>query len=779
MDGVIDIIRMQLMNNQGQLVQNGKIAWKTVFLMYLLTNHRVLTSRIQDGLMSLATNLPLYKKHITFERKPTGVVYLQMETKQSNVIFKEMLSRHALDFGSIRMQNTDEFYAKGATTIKLDKDIYFELYFRETSPENKDKNDTSKKPENKPENVVKDVELYENSRGRVYSYSKSVAELVQYLQNTYQIDEEKPEPEKKEISIDRMPNLSNLTVIRLTSIENNVLKGEKQDFVVSKNLDNIFLETALHEKLVNHIDRFDDKIWYATRGIPRTLGILLHGIPGCGKTSFIKGLCSAKKRSAVIIDFKLIKTVHHLRSIFTGSIELKNGSNYKFDKNKVVYVLEDFDCMSDIFMDREKLEENKKEKKKIEEKAIAAMVKFHSKSKAKGKMGKKGKAKKLPSKKADSSDDESDEIGSDDEAVAAVTKFEMSKSEKHQDYLDKMREKFYNKEGDITLGDFLELLDGIIEMDGRIIIMTTNCRDKIDKALLRPGRIDLDMELKPPSLLLICEIFFYMYQDTEKEKLCKLWKQYHEKMSNRELPTAKVMNCFMYMDPEQGLEHLVACTMQHREAEDKKNEFDNESLNNEITTKEQLSVDEIIEISTNNVEERLKKVMCNAAENLISLYGMPKDIRTHLKEINLYDNITVSSSDFISCKNLTQILNPNNYSPIENLWTFDDGPGNTWVCLNLPVKCIPATVAMKTSSERKYFISNWTIQGSNDMEHFTEIMTVAVEKFSDIEPIELGCNTFYKQLRFVVNETAVLETNIKTAHVKLTFNYISIEAYFE
>ena len=33
-------------------------------------------------------------------------------------------------------------------------------------------------------------------------------------------------------------------------------------------------------------------------------------------------------------------------------------------------------------------------------------------------------------------------------------------------------------------------MEGILEMDGRIIIMTTNHIDKIDPALIRPGRID-------------------------------------------------------------------------------------------------------------------------------------------------------------------------------------------------------------------------------------------------------------------------------------------------
>ena len=44
---------------------------------------------------------------------------------------------------------------------------------------------------------------------------------------------------------------------------------------------------------------------------------------------------------------------------------------------------------------------------------------------------------------------------------------------------------------DITLGDFLEILDGVIEIKGRMFIMTTNKINEIDKAVIRPGRVDM------------------------------------------------------------------------------------------------------------------------------------------------------------------------------------------------------------------------------------------------------------------------------------------------
>jgi chaperone BCS1 len=45
----------------------------------------------------------------------------------------------------------------------------------------------------------------------------------------------------------------------------------------------------------------------------------------------------------------------------------------------------------------------------------------------------------------------------------------------------------------------LNAIDGIRTIDGRILFMTTNHKEKLDPALLRPGRTDLHFELKNAS----------------------------------------------------------------------------------------------------------------------------------------------------------------------------------------------------------------------------------------------------------------------------------------
>ena len=51
----------------------------------------------------------------------------------------------------------------------------------------------------------------------------------------------------------------------------------------------------------------------------------------------------------------------------------------------------------------------------------------------------------------------------------------------------------------LNLSDFLNILDGLEELNEKMIIFTTNHPEKIDPALIRPGRIDFKFEFKRMS----------------------------------------------------------------------------------------------------------------------------------------------------------------------------------------------------------------------------------------------------------------------------------------
>lgn len=58
----------------------------------------------------------------------------------------------------------------------------------------------------------------------------------------------------------------------------------------------------------------------------------------------------------------------------------------------------------------------------------------------------------------------------------------------------------------LTLGEILTVLDGTMEIPGRMIIMTSNHPEFLDKALLRPGRIDVNAKFGNATSELVAEM---------------------------------------------------------------------------------------------------------------------------------------------------------------------------------------------------------------------------------------------------------------------------------
>ena len=80
----------------------------------------------------------------------------------------------------------------------------------------------------------------------------------------------------------------------------------------------------------------------------------------------------------------------------------------------------------------------------------------------------------------------------------------------------------YNQDN-LNLSCFLNILDGIIELHGVMIIMTTNYPDRIDEALTRPGRFDFKYEFRKSSKKIIKEMLQFKYElsDIEIDKYTK------------------------------------------------------------------------------------------------------------------------------------------------------------------------------------------------------------------------------------------------------------------
>jgi chaperone BCS1 len=69
----------------------------------------------------------------------------------------------------------------------------------------------------------------------------------------------------------------------------------------------------------------------------------------------------------------------------------------------------------------------------------------------------------------------------------------------------------------VTFSGLLNALDGVRSQEGRILIMTTNHKDKLDPALLRPGRADRCIELGNAKESQLKGLFKKFFPDSTQE----------------------------------------------------------------------------------------------------------------------------------------------------------------------------------------------------------------------------------------------------------------------
>jgi SpoVK/Ycf46/Vps4 family AAA+-type ATPase len=65
----------------------------------------------------------------------------------------------------------------------------------------------------------------------------------------------------------------------------------------------------------------------------------------------------------------------------------------------------------------------------------------------------------------------------------------------------------------LNLSFLLNLLDGVLETPGRILIITTNHPERLDRALIRPGRVDIHLQVANCSPEMIIDILRFFYND--------------------------------------------------------------------------------------------------------------------------------------------------------------------------------------------------------------------------------------------------------------------------
>jgi SpoVK/Ycf46/Vps4 family AAA+-type ATPase len=106
----------------------------------------------------------------------------------------------------------------------------------------------------------------------------------------------------------------------------------------------------------------------------------------------------------------------------------------------------------------------------------------------------------------------------------------------------------------LDLSFLLNLLDGTLEASGRILAITSNFPERIDKALIRPGRIDMIVHFRKCNIQILKEMVNSFY-DTEFEEWTLPELDY--KWSPAEVNQILFRN---FTTPETALEELKTLT---------------------------------------------------------------------------------------------------------------------------------------------------------------------------------------------------------------------------
>ena len=231
----------------------------------------------------------------------------------------------------------------------------------------------------------------------------------------------------------------------------------------------------------------ENRKWYEEKGVPYTMGVLLHGSPGTGKSSFIKGI--AKDANRHIMNIKLTKhtTVSQLTNLFySGCVHvISNGVNavYQLAIDQVIIVIEDIDCLTDIVLRRDKPEGQKAGQADMKPTDVLALPNILSAIDNVVTLGLPQNAKEqemfLKHIRALAAIRDQAEADPDTDPDATKTRARPLADESAREEPQRL-----------TLSVLLNLMDGILETPGRILVITTNHPEKLDRALIRPGRID-------------------------------------------------------------------------------------------------------------------------------------------------------------------------------------------------------------------------------------------------------------------------------------------------
>lgn len=207
-------------------------------------------------------------------------------------------------------------------------------------------------------------------------------------------------------------------------------------------ISSVILDDGVSDKIVRDCLEFiDNPLWYSDRGIPYRRGYLLHGPPGCGKSSYITALAGELEFSICLLNLSE-----------RGLTDDRLNHLLNVAPERSIILLEDIDA---AFVSRE-------------------------------------------------------DTASQKAAYEGLNR--------------------------VTFSGLLNCLDGVASTEARIVFMTTNYPERLDPALIRPGRVDFKEYVGYCSRYQLEQMFkrFYGNMDASARDT-----DYHSRFADRVIATGK------------------------------------------------------------------------------------------------------------------------------------------------------------------------------------------------------------------------------------------------